>query len=107
VSRLPSRSQIGRPDSSAQVNPWRHPFRVPRVEKPRTEGRLYLPNGRRLGYAEYGDPAGAVVLWCTAHPADAASFLCSAGVRPKGSGSAWFSSSGPGRACRIRTPTTV
>ncbi|MBV9090605.1 MAG: alpha/beta hydrolase [Mycobacteriaceae bacterium] len=44
-------------------NPWRHPYRVPRVEKPRAEGRFYLPNGRRLGYAEYGDPSGAVVLW--------------------------------------------
>src|SRR5271165_5220551 len=44
-------------------NPWRHPFRVPRVEKPRAEGRFYLPDGRRLGYAEYGDPSGSVVLW--------------------------------------------
>jgi pimeloyl-ACP methyl ester carboxylesterase len=44
-------------------NPWRHPFRVPRVEKPRAEGRLNLANGRRLGYAEYGDPCGAMVLW--------------------------------------------
>jgi pimeloyl-ACP methyl ester carboxylesterase len=41
----------------------RHPFRVPRVEKPRAEGRFYLPGGRRIGYAEYGDPSGAVVLW--------------------------------------------
>ncbi|MGC2344097.1 MAG: alpha/beta hydrolase, partial [Mycobacterium sp.] len=44
-------------------NPLRHPFRVPRVEKPRAEGRFYLPEGRRIGYAEYGDPSGAVVLW--------------------------------------------
>jgi hypothetical protein len=44
-------------------NPWRHPIGVPRIEKPRAEGRLYLPNGRRLGYAEYGDPSGEVVLW--------------------------------------------
>jgi pimeloyl-ACP methyl ester carboxylesterase len=44
-------------------NPLRHPFRVPRVEKPRAEGRFNLPNGRRIGYAEYGDPSGAVVLW--------------------------------------------
>ena len=44
-------------------NPLQHPFRVPRVEKPRAEGRFYLPNGRRLGYAEFGDPSGAVVLW--------------------------------------------
>jgi len=45
------------------MNLWRHPFRVPRVEKPRAEGRFYLANGRRLGFAEYGDPSGAVVLW--------------------------------------------
>jgi pimeloyl-ACP methyl ester carboxylesterase len=44
-------------------NPLRHPFRVPRVEKPRAEGHFYLPGGRRIGYAEYGDPSGAVVLW--------------------------------------------
>ncbi|MBV8928340.1 MAG: alpha/beta hydrolase [Mycobacteriaceae bacterium] len=45
------------------ANPWRHPPGVPRVEEPRAEGRFYLPGGRRLGYAEFGDPAGAVVLW--------------------------------------------
>lgn len=44
-------------------NPWRHPFRVPRVEKPRAERRFYLAKGRRLGYAEYGDPSGAAALW--------------------------------------------
>jgi pimeloyl-ACP methyl ester carboxylesterase len=44
-------------------NPMRHPFGVPRVEKPRAEGRFRLSDGRRIGYAEYGDPAGAVVLW--------------------------------------------
>ena len=44
-------------------NPWRHPPAVPRCEKPRAEGRFYLPGGRRLGYAEFGDPNGAVVLW--------------------------------------------
>lgn len=44
-------------------NPLRRPFRVARAEQPRAEGRFNLANGRRLGYAEYGDPAGAVVLW--------------------------------------------
>jgi pimeloyl-ACP methyl ester carboxylesterase len=44
-------------------NPWRHPPGVPRCEKPRAEGRFYLPGDRRLGYAEYGDPSGPVVLW--------------------------------------------
>ena len=44
-------------------NPWRHPFGVPRIEKPRAEGRFHLAGGRRLGYAEYGDPSGPVVLW--------------------------------------------
>lgn len=44
-------------------NPWRHPFRVPPIEKPRAEGRFHLTGRRRLGYAEYGDPSGPVVLW--------------------------------------------
>ncbi len=44
-------------------NPWRHPPAVPRCEKPRAEGRFYLRGGRCLGYAEFGDPNGAVVLW--------------------------------------------
>ena len=45
------------------ANPMRHPIRVPRVEKPRAEGRFYLPAGRRLGFAEFGDPSGDPVLW--------------------------------------------
>ncbi|WP_326548067.1 alpha/beta hydrolase [Mycolicibacterium sp. ND9-15] len=45
------------------VNLIRHPVRVPRVEKPRAEGRFYLPSGRRLGFAEFGDPGGDPVLW--------------------------------------------
>jgi pimeloyl-ACP methyl ester carboxylesterase len=44
-------------------DPLRHPFRVPRVETPLAEGRSYLRDGRGLGYAEFGDPDGAVVLW--------------------------------------------
>jgi len=49
-------------------NPWRHPFGVPRIEKPRVEGRFHLTGGRRLGYAEYGDPSGPVVLWFHGNP---------------------------------------
>lgn len=30
---------------------------------PRRDGRVELPDGRRLGYAEYGDPHGAPVLY--------------------------------------------
>ncbi|MFZ1165195.1 alpha/beta fold hydrolase, partial [Mycobacterium sp.] len=44
-------------------NPLRHPPGVPRVEKPRVEGQFLLADGRRLGYAEFGDPTGPVVLW--------------------------------------------
>ncbi|ADT97376.1 MULTISPECIES: alpha/beta fold hydrolase [Mycolicibacterium] len=44
-------------------NPWRHPPGVPRCEAPRAEGTFFLPDGRRLGYAEFGDPTGDVVLW--------------------------------------------
>ena len=47
----------------SRINLWRHPFRVPRTEQPRVEGRFCLDGGRRLGYAEYGDPCGPVVLW--------------------------------------------
>ena len=42
---------------------WRHPIGVPRTEKPRAEGRFYLVHGRRLGFAEFGDPSGDLVLW--------------------------------------------
>ncbi|MBX7160035.1 MAG: alpha/beta hydrolase [Acidimicrobiia bacterium] len=31
--------------------------------KPYTEGRVRLPDRRQLGYAEFGDPTGDVVLW--------------------------------------------
>ncbi len=47
----------------AATNPWRHPPGVPRCEPPRAEGCFFLPGGRRIGYAEYGDPTGPVVLW--------------------------------------------
>jgi len=49
-------------------NPWRHPFGVPHIEHPRAEGHLHLSGGRRLGYAEYGDPSGPVVLWFHGSP---------------------------------------
>ena len=45
------------------TNPWRHPPGVPRCEPPRAEGCFFLPDGRRIGYAEYGNPTGPVVLW--------------------------------------------
>ncbi len=48
---------------TAITNPWRHPPGVPHCEPPRTEGCFFLPDGRRLGYAEFGDPTGPVVLW--------------------------------------------
>lgn len=35
----------------------------PRVPPPRIEGEILLAGGRRLGFAEYGDPAGRPVLW--------------------------------------------
>ena len=30
---------------------------------PRAEGSIPLPDGRVLGFAEYGDPDGRLVLW--------------------------------------------
>ena len=52
-------------------NPLRHPPGVPRVEKPRVEGQFLLADGRRLGYAEFGDPK-YFNLWkkLNADPAD-------------------------------------
>jgi pimeloyl-ACP methyl ester carboxylesterase len=44
-------------------NPFRHPPGVPRVAKPPAEGRFNLSDGRGLGYAQFGDPTGPVVLW--------------------------------------------
>jgi pimeloyl-ACP methyl ester carboxylesterase len=44
-------------------NPFRHPPGVPRVKQPPAEGRFRLSDGRGLGYAEFGDPTGPVVLW--------------------------------------------
>ncbi|MGH8986833.1 MAG: alpha/beta fold hydrolase [Acidimicrobiia bacterium] len=33
------------------------------LQPPRLEGTIPLPDGRRLGFAEYGDPNGPLVLW--------------------------------------------
>jgi pimeloyl-ACP methyl ester carboxylesterase len=38
-------------------------FRTPPPTLPRVEGVVPLPDGRRLGYAEFGDPHGTLVLW--------------------------------------------
>lgn len=38
-------------------------FGTPPPTLPRLEGTVLLPDGRRLGYAEYGDPHGELVLW--------------------------------------------
>jgi pimeloyl-ACP methyl ester carboxylesterase len=38
-------------------------FGTPPAALPRLEGTVPLPDGRRLGYAEYGDPHGTLVLW--------------------------------------------
>ena len=45
------------------TNPMRHPFRVPRVEKPRAEGRFYLPTGRAPRLRRVRRPHGEPVLW--------------------------------------------
>jgi pimeloyl-ACP methyl ester carboxylesterase len=38
-------------------------FGAPSAALPRLEGTVPLPDGRRVGYAEYGDPHGPLVLW--------------------------------------------
>jgi pimeloyl-ACP methyl ester carboxylesterase len=35
---------------------------------PRRDGSVTLPGGRRLGYAEYGDPAGPPAIYCHGFP---------------------------------------
>ena len=41
----------------------RRPLGVPSIDPPRAEGRITLPRGGRLGYAEFGDPNGRLLLW--------------------------------------------
>jgi pimeloyl-ACP methyl ester carboxylesterase len=38
-------------------------FGVAPSPPPRLEGTITLPDGRRLGYAEFGDPGGPLVMW--------------------------------------------
>ncbi len=38
-------------------------FGVAPCPPPQIEGSIPLPDGRRLGYAEFGDPSGPLVLW--------------------------------------------
>lgn len=48
---------------------WRPPVPfVPKVPPPNAEGVLRLGGRRRLGYAEFGDPDGRLVLWCHGTP---------------------------------------
>jgi pimeloyl-ACP methyl ester carboxylesterase len=43
-------------------------FGTPPPTLPRLEGSVPLPDGRRLGYAEYGDPHGTLLLWFHGSP---------------------------------------
>jgi pimeloyl-ACP methyl ester carboxylesterase len=43
-------------------------FGSPTPTLPRLEGTVPLPDGRRLGYAEYGDPHGTLLLWFHGSP---------------------------------------
>lgn len=45
-----------------------YPLGVAPAQSPRIEGRFNLPGGRRLGYAEYGDGSGPLVLWLHGSP---------------------------------------
>ena len=86
-------------------NPLRHPFRVRRVEKPRAEGRFNLSNGRRLGFAEYGDPWARWCCGATARPVPGANSRCSVDALPRSSACALSWWSGRARVCRLRTGT--
>ena len=50
-----------------RLRPLPTPF-VPRAEPPNREGVLRLGGRRRLGWAEFGDPDGRLVLWCHGTP---------------------------------------
>jgi pimeloyl-ACP methyl ester carboxylesterase len=39
------------------------PLGVAPCPPPRIEGTIALPDGRRLGFGEYGDPTGPLVIW--------------------------------------------
>jgi pimeloyl-ACP methyl ester carboxylesterase len=41
----------------------RRPPGVPPIDPPRAEGTIAVGHRRKLGYAEFGDPAGRLVLW--------------------------------------------
>jgi pimeloyl-ACP methyl ester carboxylesterase len=44
------------------------PIGIAPTPPPRLEGIINLAGGRRLGYAEYGEPSGTLVLWCHGMP---------------------------------------
>ena len=41
---------------------------VTELIKPRLEGTVGLPDGRRMGFAEFGDPRGRPVIWLHGTP---------------------------------------
>lgn len=43
-------------------------FTVTELIKPRLEGTVGLPDGRRMGFAEFGDPRGRPVIWLHGTP---------------------------------------
>ncbi|MGH9029592.1 MAG: alpha/beta fold hydrolase [Acidimicrobiales bacterium] len=44
------------------------PIGISKSPPPRIEGTITLGDGRRLGYAEFGDPKGSLVLWFHGSP---------------------------------------
>ncbi len=52
----------------AKVHVLIRPIGVPPSSPPRLEGTIQLADGRQLGYAEFGDPQGPLVLWFHGSP---------------------------------------
>ena len=59
--RLGNRGALRRRRARVTLRPL--PFGIAPSPPPRLEGTIPLPDGRRLGYAEYGHPRGPLVLW--------------------------------------------
>src|SRR5437660_11899641 len=55
-------------NGSARFRVLFRPLGVAPSPSPRLEDTIRLSDGRRLGYAEFGDPAGPLVLWFHGSP---------------------------------------
>ena len=93
----------------------------PELIKPRLEGTVGLEGGRRIGFAEFGDPQGRAVVWLHGTPGarrqiphEARAYALINGIRivgvdrPGGPwGAAWGSSGSDWRTCSMKAASTT